>query len=188
MFLLYHCVKKIYGYLLHGNYLTFKHPALNKFCKYHLYLQFHNGLESTYIYLLTLKAHISEIEFSGSLSSAGFNFLHYPFFSILRIDWLKLGVFLKVKSLEIPLPQLVRIPLPKVRCLRAITNDNQFTVELYAGDGTQCFHINKCNDITRIDTNSEGPYSKLISELQTRNAEYAHAASTSSASAPVDLA
>ena len=170
IFLFIYLFKRLVTYLSRENYLNFHHPSLNQFPKCHLYLECHNGCEGVYIYLLTVRAHVSKISFSGKLNCMAISFQYFKLFGIMNIDWKQMDASLSIKDVTIPLPQVVKLPMAKTKKIKSITKEN-FGFKLYLFDGTHLFDLPSKHDITELKS-GEGAYSALVRELEKRHLEH----------------
>jgi len=166
IFLFIYFSKKLFACLQRENYLSFKHPTLKQFSKCYLYLECHNGFESAYICLLTVRSHISKVSFSGTLNYMAFTFQHFKLFSIMTIDWKRLNASLSIKDIFVPLPQVVRLPLAKAKKIKTITQEN-FGIKLYLFDGTHLFELHSHCQLKELNKD-ESAYSALVRELEQR--------------------
>jgi hypothetical protein len=162
--------KQFLSYLKREAYFSIKHPALRKGPRCHFYLEFFNATDRVLIYLFSLHCHVHQIKFKGHLTSLGINIMHYKLFSVASIDWEQMQTSITVRGVQVPLPSLVRIPLLKVRKIKASTSSTPYSVTALVSDHMHFYEI-KNEAHSRIIGSSEGPYSGLIRELQTKNEE-----------------
>ena len=167
MAMLYRLIKIMYArYCCHQAEVLNTHPVMRKHPRARIYLEFYSGHQRVIIYVMTIKAHVSHLQYMGELLPDNVRIDNYPLYSVLRLDWNAGACQLTVDSIGIELPHLVQVPLHKRKRLTEVLAAS-CTCTLIAQDGLYLYKLtdSRKGALTQI---TKGPYSELIQELSYR--------------------
>ena len=162
-----YCGKRAVRFCCRQANLLIVHPELRQHPKVEVFLEFHGGEERVLVYLMTIKAPINQLHFSGNITQQHFTIDDHTIYSVLRPNWNSMDCELKVEQLVLELPTMIAVPLNKKRKVHRLL-DKPCSCSLIATDSLYLYRLE--TKPQQMDENK--PYAALIKDLRAKQNQF----------------